>query len=107
MRAPYYEHADRDELFLAFATNSTRRPSGLPDGVSYHSTALKPLRTKLYRGLPGPGVVIGDQVATDGLLAYRLGYSFVRYRPPGRLEPGPRAMAALGELVRPLVFRRR
>jgi hypothetical protein len=51
-------------------------------------------------------VVIGDQVATDGILARRLGYAFVLHRPPGRIPAGPRLMNRLGQLVRPLLFTR-
>jgi hypothetical protein len=52
-------------------------------------------------------VVIGDQVVTDGILARRLGYTFVLYVPE---EPGvplaPRLMAACGRLLRPVFFTR-
>jgi hypothetical protein len=52
-------------------------------------------------------MVIGDQIATDGVLARRLDYVFVQYRPPvGRLPAGPRLMQGLGQVVRPLLFTR-
>jgi hypothetical protein len=52
-------------------------------------------------------VVIGDQIATDGVLARRLGYAFVQYRPPLEGVPvGPRLMSQCGRLVRPLLFTR-
>jgi hypothetical protein len=52
-------------------------------------------------------MVIGDQIATDGILARRLGYVFVQYRPPlGRVPAGPRLMDRFGQLVRPLLFTR-
>jgi hypothetical protein len=41
-------------------------------------------------------VVIGDQVATDGMLARRLGYTFLHYRPGLERVPviiGPRSRA--------------
>ena len=62
---------------VCFATNAERRPSRLPVAgsgvrVMYLSRAGKPLRTAPYRNLPAPGVVIGDQVATDGALAWSL-----------------------------------
>src|ERR1700684_4739838 len=64
---------------LCFATNSVRRPSGLPgdDGVLviYLASAGKPLRLASYRSFPRPGMVIGDQIATDGILARRLDYT--------------------------------
>ena len=97
---------------VCFATNAERRPSRLPVAgadvrVIYLSHAGKPLRTAPYRNLPAPGVVIGDQVATDGALAWRLGYTFLQYRP--RLDDvpaGPRLMGYAGRLVRPVLFTR-
>jgi hypothetical protein len=97
---------------VCLATNSLRRPSKLPGAagvrVVWLSAAGKPLRTAPYRGFPRPGVVIGDQVATDGLLALRLNYTFMHYRPhPHDMPPGPWMMDRLGRLIRPLVFTRR
>ena len=94
---------------LCFATNSSRRPSVVPDGagvrVVYLASAGKPLRTAAYRDFPRPGVVIGDQVATDGILARRLGYAFVLFDPQlAGLPAGPRLMGTAGRLVRPLLF---
>lgn len=93
---------------VVFATNSVRRPSTVPSlpgvRVTYLASAGKPLRTAPYRGLPRPGAVIGDQVATDGLLARRLGYTFLHWSP--RLEGvplRPRLMSLLGRLAWPLV----
>jgi hypothetical protein len=95
---------------VMFATNSARRPSALPSvpgvRVSYLASAGKPLRTEAYHGLPGPGAVIGDQVLTDGLLAYRLGFTFLHWDPRlAGIPPGPRLMRLFGRLARPLVFR--
>lgn len=94
---------------LVFATNSARRPSAIPVipgvGVIYLASAGKPLRAAPYRALPRPGAVIGDQVVTDGLLARRLGYTFLHWSPPLAGVPlGPRLMGGLGGLVRPLFF---
>ena len=96
---------------VCFATNSARRPSVVPQGagvrVVYLASAGKPLRTAPYGSFPRPGAVIGDQLATDGILARRLGYAFVQYRPPlDRLPAGPRLMDRVGRLVRPLLFTR-
>ena len=50
-------------------------------------------------------MMIGDQVATDGILARRLGYAFVLFDPQLRAVPfGPRLMDAGGRLLRPLLF---
>jgi hypothetical protein len=47
-------------------------------------------------------------MATDGLLAWRLGFAFGRVRPvsrSGRRPWGPTAMALLGSPLGPLLFR--
>jgi predicted HAD superfamily phosphohydrolase YqeG len=89
---------------VCFATNSARRPSTLPTRVgiqvTYLAFARKPLRTAPYRKLPRPGIVIGDQPATDGVLARRLGYTFLHYCPPMTDAPiGARLMRLCGRLV--------
>jgi len=93
---------------VCFSTNSLRRPSVVPSPagvrVVYLASAGKPLRTTAYRRFPRPGVVIGDQVATDGILARRLGYAFIQFDPPPGIPVGPRLMAAAGRLVQPLLF---
>jgi len=92
---------------ICFSTNSFRRPSCMPATtvrVVYLAAAGKPLRISQYQGFPRPGAVIGDQVATDGILARRLDYTFLECRPPDHLPPGPRMMHGLGSLLRPLVF---
>ena len=95
---------------VVFATNSDRRPSTMPSvpavRLMYLASAGKPLRTAPYQGLPAPGVVVGDQVPTDGLLAYRLGYTFLLWSPPLTGVPlGPRLLHLAG-LARPLLFTR-
>jgi hypothetical protein len=94
---------------VCFATNSMRRPSVVPSPaavqVVYLASANKPVQTVAYRHFPRPGVVIGDQVATDGILARRLGYAFLLFDPQLTEVPaGPRLMGAWGRLVRPLLF---
>jgi predicted HAD superfamily phosphohydrolase YqeG len=96
---------------LIFSTNSARTPSAIPSApgvqVRYVASAGKPLRTAPYRGLPRPGAVIGDQVPTDGLLAYRIGFTFLHWDPRLAGVPlGPRMLHLLGRAARPLFFRR-
>ena len=109
---------------VVFSTNSARRPTVFPptppspappvpagagDGlrVEYLASAAKPLRIAPYRDLPRPGAVIGDQLPTDGVLAYRLGYLFLHYDPPYDHVPlGPALMHRWGRVVRPALFRR-
>lgn len=94
---------------VCFTTNSARRPSALPRPggieVRYLPSARKPFRTAPYRNAPRPAVVIGDQIATDGALARRLGCPFLQYAPRlRRVPPGPWLMDRWGRVVRPLLF---
>jgi predicted HAD superfamily phosphohydrolase YqeG len=96
---------------VCFSTNSLRRPSAPLAGAGaravYLASAGKPLRTAFYRGFPRPGVVIGDQLGTDGALARRLGYAFLQYHPDlGSIPGGPRLMDWCGRLIRPVLFTR-
>jgi predicted HAD superfamily phosphohydrolase YqeG len=97
---------------VVFSTNSARRPAALPPGngiqVRYLASAGKPLRLAPYQNLPRPGAVAGDQLPTDGVLAYRLRFTFLHYMPRLTDVPlGPGLMHRWGELVRPVLFRRR
>jgi predicted HAD superfamily phosphohydrolase YqeG len=97
---------------VCFATNSARRPSRVPPGtaaqVVYLASAGKPLQIAQYASLPTPGVVIGDQVLTDGMLARRLGYAFLHYCPePAGMPIGPRLLRYCGWPVLPFVSGRR
>jgi predicted HAD superfamily phosphohydrolase YqeG len=92
---------------VCFSTNSLRRPSILPNTkvrAVYLSAAGKPLRISQYQDFPRPGAVVGDQMATDGILARRLGYTYLECPPPDHMPLGPRMMHGLGSLVGPLVF---
>ena len=96
-------------LVVCFATNSARRPTAVPSwpGVRtvYLASADKPFRTGPYRGFPVPAILVGDQVATDGVLAWRLGYAFVHFRPdPRRVPAGPRLLSRAGQAIRPALF---
>jgi hypothetical protein len=95
--------------FLGFVTNSRRRipVSARADGprVFYVASARKPLLIQRYRRLPRPGAVVGDQLATDGIFAWRLGFDFLHYNPgAGESPPGVRIMNLTGNLLRPLFF---
>ncbi|HBW19995.1 MAG: hypothetical protein ACLPN6_00940 [Streptosporangiaceae bacterium] len=94
---------------VCFSTNSVRRPSAINGGSGpraiYLASARKPIRTAPYREFPRPGFVVGDQVATDGVLAWRLGYGFLHYQPSHAQVPaGPRLLGYCGQLIRPLLF---
>ena len=88
----------------AAAPAACRPPAALR--VEYLASAAKPLRIEAYRDFPRPGAVIGDQLPTDGILAYRLGYLFLHFDPPYDDVPlGPRLMHRWGQVVRPVLFR--
>ncbi len=98
---------------IGFVTNSRRALPARPGRyrrrsqvkVFYVSSGGKPLRAARYRDLPRPGVLVGDQIATDGLLAWRLGYHFIHYDPALAKPPGTRLMNLLGAPLGPLLFR--
>ena len=103
-RARASRRSSRDTLAAPPAT--APQPSLLL--LPFHlASAEKPLRIVPYQGLPRPGAVAGDQVPTDGVLAYILGFTFLHYMPELTGVPlGPGLMHRWGELVRPLLFRR-
>ena len=91
---------------VVFATNSARSPSAVPAcddlQVRYLASAGKPLRTAPYHDLPRPGAVAGDQLPTDGILAYRLGFTLPALRAgTGRRSARARAHASLGRAGAP------
>jgi predicted HAD superfamily phosphohydrolase YqeG len=94
---------------VCFSTNSRRRPSFTPASqrfrVLYLALAGKPFRTAHYRMFPAPGALIGDQILTDGLLARRLGYTFVHYQPAvDEVPAGPWLLNRFGHLILRLLF---
>ncbi len=92
---------------LVFATNA-RMPflkgRDFGAGVLFITNARKPWRTKYLKGSPAPITVIGDQVLTDGLLAHRLGGSFLHWRSGDAMPPWPRAQAIAGRLIENVFF---
>lgn len=95
---------------IVFSTNSARSPVTNPAShgveIRYLTSAAKPLSVAPYRDLPRPGVVVGDQVVTDGLLARRLDYTFLHYTPHLPRTPlGPWVMKQIGRPVRIGFFR--
>ena len=88
---------------VLFATNSWRKCVSYE---GYVAKARKPFALARYKRLPRPGAVLGDQVATDGVLALRLGFFFLHYCPLlERVPLGPRLMRGLGKPLRRLLFR--
>jgi predicted HAD superfamily phosphohydrolase YqeG len=97
---------------VCFATNSARLPSAEPRSakvsVVYLASARKPVQIRPYLAFPRSGVVIGDQILTDGVLARRLRYAFLHYCPSLAGAPlGPQLLSRSGSLLRPLLFRTR
>ena len=94
---------------IVFATNSARTLPTIPAvpglHIDYLASARKPFSIAAYHDLPKPGVVIGDQTATDGVLAWRLGYAFLHYCPNlPDIPTGPRLMGYLGRPIHALLF---
>jgi predicted HAD superfamily phosphohydrolase YqeG len=94
-----------------FVTNSRRSPSeAIPSmafPVSYISHARKPfLEISRFSSLRPPVVVVGDQVLTDGLMAWRLNATFVQVPLPAGSSFAVRAQGSLGRVVASLFLRR-
>jgi len=93
---------------LVFATNARsaigqqlreERPR-----VTFVSAAHKPWRTTYLAGAPRPVVVLGDQILTDGLLAFRLHGRFLHWRAHGRIPWWPRVQEMIGGLLVRFMF---
>lgn len=94
-----------------FLTNSARAPSKRPasDGVTvtYVTNARKPwLRLDVVRGSPPPIVVVGDQVLTDGCVAWRLKAPFVQVPIPPGASSAVRTQRQVGDVLRRCLFSR-
>ncbi len=96
---------------VVFVSNSrtTSAISDLISGARVIARARKPF-TRLRRlrealsGVPAVAV-IGDQVLTDGLLAFRLGVVFVHVRSIGHGEPvWPKIMRHFGNTLQMILF---
>ncbi|MEX1141477.1 MAG: hypothetical protein WD993_08560 [Thermoleophilaceae bacterium] len=97
---------------IVFLTNSRRVPvDGLPaeSQAVYVARARKPWRLGAIADPSPPVAVIGDQLLTDGLLAWRLSSQgtpaiFVHWQCP-KTHWWPRLQQAAGTCLRPLLFR--
>jgi predicted HAD superfamily phosphohydrolase YqeG len=67
--------------------------------------AKKPWQLRLFRACRRPLMVVGDQLLTDGLLAWRLGVPFVRWRPRTSVPWWPKFQSQAGRLIGPVLFR--
>lgn len=71
------------------------------------TNAHKPWRVIILRSAPEPVAVIGDQPLTDGLLAWRLGASFVHWQHLGLVPWWPRFQGMVGAVIVPFLFKTR
>lgn len=72
--------------------------------VTFVGAARKPWRTAYVADVPRPVVVLGDQIITDGLLAFRLHGQFLHWRVRGRIPWWPRLQAIIGEVLVQFMF---
>ena len=95
---------------LVVATNSGR-PDPVPQPRADHvfvARARKPWAVRHYASSARPLAVVGDQPATDGLLAWRLDATYLRWTGRGCTHPPfwPRIQHAASGLLRPLFHER-
>lgn len=83
-----------------------RVPVGLPGFERIHVKANKPffIPPKLFLDHGPKTFVIGDQYLTDGLLAWRFGFSFALTGRCGREPLWPRVQRSAGRCLCPLFF---
>jgi predicted HAD superfamily phosphohydrolase YqeG len=97
--------ASPELVSLVFASNARRLDLVPPDGCGPVVVgARKPWRVGYLSAAPVPIVVVGDQVVTDGLLAWRIGATFVHWRDAGPAPKWPRIQRGLGRVVARWVF---
>jgi hypothetical protein len=93
---------------IIFASNSRKAWPPVPKLGTLKTTlvrgARKPWRTRYVRGRPSPIAVLGDQVLTDGLLAWRLHADFVHVTTDLPVPWWPRTQAAIGHLLVPVLY---
>jgi predicted HAD superfamily phosphohydrolase YqeG len=94
---------------LVFATNSNFPRVAITAQGTLHilivTRARKPWRTGYLQGVPRPVAVVGDQLLTDGLLAWRLGALFLHWHGSEATPWWPHAQSCFGHFLQPLFFR--
>jgi hypothetical protein len=93
---------------LTFATNArftlqVKHQAEHPQ-VTFVGMACKPWRIGYLANAPRPVIVLGDQVITDGLLAFRLNGQFLHWQMDGREPWWPRLQATAGDLIVKIMF---
>ncbi len=100
--------ASRTGFRLVFVTNGRRRPAGTDHGFHYLAQANKPWTRDLPMVGPRGWAVCGDQVVTDGLLAWRLRAPFIHLVGPAVSPPWwPRVQAFAARPILKLLMRER
>jgi predicted HAD superfamily phosphohydrolase YqeG len=96
---------DVREVVLATNSRAERPPvaEGVPS-VTLVRRAAKPWRVGYARAHARPLLVVGDQVLTDGLLAWRLGAPFVHWQVDGPMPGWPRIQRAVGSRLLRFLF---
>jgi hypothetical protein len=104
----YFADATSSLRIVVFSTNA--RPAfhqqlqrGRPQ-VTFVSRARKPWSTTYLVDAPRPILVLGDQILTDGLLAFRLGGDFLHWRASGQIPWWPRLQTIIGAPAAKLMF---
>lgn len=100
----------RNVRCIVFTSNSRRELPRLPHGnviaTRVVPAARKPWRTDYLRYCPRPLIVVGDQLITDGLLAWRVRAAFLHWLHAGSIPWWPRLQAAIGRIVCSIFFTR-
>jgi len=93
-------------ISVIYSSNSRRpRDADSHSCIRIVTAARKPWRTRYLHGEPKPVTVAGDQVLTDGLLAWRLGASFIHCQVAEPMPRWPQLQHWFGQIVAPFLFR--
>ena len=100
--------AQDPRMQVVIVSNSTRiLPRSVSisgDEVTVIGRAAKPWRPTILATHPKPILIVGDQVVTDGILAWRLGAAFVHWQLSERAPLWPTFQSKVGCAVERLLF---
>ena len=93
-------------ISVIYSSNSRcPRAASRKSCIRIATAARKPWQTSYLRDEPRPVAVAGDQVLTDGLLAWRLGASFLHWQVARPMPRWPRLQRWLARIAAPFLFK--
>lgn len=94
-------------VVISSNARAPRPPVRYRGAITLRSRAGKPWRVGYLRDMPRPLVVVGDQIVTDGVLAWRMRGTFLHWHHELATPWWPRLQAAAGRVLGPLFLTRK